>query len=262
MLLQLVDLVLEHLGRVAYTADNTKTTSVGHSGGELGAGGHVHAGQQHGVVDAEEVRRRRADLLGRGRHGVGIVFSESLCLVGNKDKRCVWLKVKFSEGGLKKDVVKKGRPNTGPRPVLHVPTKRRYPPPATGDSFAPSLSPPFWSEAGPRNHERAEVRARPKRTSTAPFCSGTSATSGDGNLRILKSGGGVGVEGKCGAREVCRGTNGGTGFAGRGTLWGRSGHSKWCSASRQPFAEGRCTWFRCRRHRTPEKEPFFRFLLK
>lgn len=59
--LELGDLLLEHLGGVADTADNTETASVGDGSGELGAGSDVHASKNDGVVDLEELGELSGD---------------------------------------------------------------------------------------------------------------------------------------------------------------------------------------------------------
>lgn len=59
--LQLGDLLLEHVRSVADTTDDTQTTGVGDSGGQLGASGHVHTSQQNWVVDLEQISDGSAD---------------------------------------------------------------------------------------------------------------------------------------------------------------------------------------------------------
>lgn len=59
--LQLSDLLLQHLGGVSNTTDNTQTTGVGDSSSQLRAGRHVHACQQNGVVDLEQIGDGSAD---------------------------------------------------------------------------------------------------------------------------------------------------------------------------------------------------------
>lgn len=61
--LQLCDLLAEHVWSVADTADDTDTTSVGHSGGELRTSGHVHASKHDWVLDLEQIGRGGAELL-------------------------------------------------------------------------------------------------------------------------------------------------------------------------------------------------------
>jgi hypothetical protein len=56
-------LLAEHIRGVTNTTDNTETTSVGDSGGQLGPRGHVHACQQDGVVDLKKIGERSTDLL-------------------------------------------------------------------------------------------------------------------------------------------------------------------------------------------------------
>lgn len=60
--LEFGDLLAEHLGGVANATDNTQTTSVGDSGGQLGSRSHVHACQQDGVVDLKQISDRGTDL--------------------------------------------------------------------------------------------------------------------------------------------------------------------------------------------------------
>lgn len=61
--LQLCDLLAEHVWSVADTADDTDTTGVGHSGGELRTSGHVHASKHDWVLDLEQIGRGGAELL-------------------------------------------------------------------------------------------------------------------------------------------------------------------------------------------------------
>ena len=63
VLLQLVDLLPQHLGGVANTSNNTQSTSVGNSGSQLGASSHVHTSQQNWVVDLEQISNRGTDNL-------------------------------------------------------------------------------------------------------------------------------------------------------------------------------------------------------
>lgn len=65
VLLELGDLLLEHLGGVADTTDDTHATGVGDGGSQLGTGSDVHAGKQDGVLDLEKIGDRGADLLCR-----------------------------------------------------------------------------------------------------------------------------------------------------------------------------------------------------
>ena len=60
--LEFGDLFAEHLGGVANATDHTQTPGVGDSGGELGTRSHVHACQQDGVVDLEQISDWGADL--------------------------------------------------------------------------------------------------------------------------------------------------------------------------------------------------------
>jgi hypothetical protein len=61
--LELLDLIPEHLGGVVDAAQNTKTAGVCDGRGQLGASGDVHAGEEDGVVDLEEIGDLGADLL-------------------------------------------------------------------------------------------------------------------------------------------------------------------------------------------------------
>lgn len=63
--LELLNLLLEHLGGVADTANDTQTAGVGDGGGKLGAGSDVHARKQDGVLDLEKISDGSADLLCR-----------------------------------------------------------------------------------------------------------------------------------------------------------------------------------------------------
>lgn len=61
--LELGDLVAQHVGGVADAADDAETAAVSNAGGQLGPGSHVHAGEQDGVLDLEQISDGRADLL-------------------------------------------------------------------------------------------------------------------------------------------------------------------------------------------------------
>lgn len=61
--LEFGNLVLEHFRGVTDAADNTETTGVRDSGSQLGASGHVHTGEEDGVVDLQEIRNRSTKLL-------------------------------------------------------------------------------------------------------------------------------------------------------------------------------------------------------
>ena len=63
--LGLVDLLLERLGREQQSADRPDSTRVGDCGHEIGMRDRVHARQHDGVLDAEQVRQRCADLCHR-----------------------------------------------------------------------------------------------------------------------------------------------------------------------------------------------------
>jgi hypothetical protein len=60
--LQLSNLFTEHVWCVANSSDDTKTTSVGDSGGELGACRYVHSRKEDRVPDLEQIGHRRANL--------------------------------------------------------------------------------------------------------------------------------------------------------------------------------------------------------
>lgn len=60
--LEFGDLLAEHLGGIANATDDTKTTGISDSGGQLGSRSHVHACQQDGVVDLEQISDRGTDL--------------------------------------------------------------------------------------------------------------------------------------------------------------------------------------------------------
>jgi hypothetical protein len=79
--LELVDLLLEHLGGVADAADDTKTARVGDGSGELGASGDVHAGEQDGVLDPEQVGDGRANLLCEDGPAVSIMTLVAIGMV-------------------------------------------------------------------------------------------------------------------------------------------------------------------------------------
>lgn len=63
--LELGNLLSEHIGGIADTADDTEATGIADSSSQLGTGSDVHAGQQHGVLDPEEIGDRGTDLLCR-----------------------------------------------------------------------------------------------------------------------------------------------------------------------------------------------------
>lgn len=52
----------QHLGGIADATDDTQTTGVGDSSGQLGTRSHVHACQQDGVVDLKQISDRGTDL--------------------------------------------------------------------------------------------------------------------------------------------------------------------------------------------------------
>jgi hypothetical protein len=68
--LELADLVAEHVGGVVDATEDTHATGVGDGGGQLRASGDVHAGEENGVVDPEELGDLGADLLCEGE-GIG-----------------------------------------------------------------------------------------------------------------------------------------------------------------------------------------------
>ena len=61
--LELRNLLPQHVRGISNAADDTETAGIGNSGGELGAGGDVHAGQEDRVVDLEQISRGGAKLL-------------------------------------------------------------------------------------------------------------------------------------------------------------------------------------------------------
>jgi hypothetical protein len=61
--LQLGDLLAEHVRRITNATEHTQPSGVGHSGSELRACCYVHAGEQHGVLDLQQVGELGADLL-------------------------------------------------------------------------------------------------------------------------------------------------------------------------------------------------------
>lgn len=63
VLLDLIDLLPEHLGGVADTTEDTHTAGIGDSRRQLGASGDVHAGEEDGVLDPEEIGDVGANLL-------------------------------------------------------------------------------------------------------------------------------------------------------------------------------------------------------
>ena len=63
VLLELRNLLAEHVGSVTDTTNDTETSSVGDGSSQLGAGGDVHTGQKDGVLDLEKIRDGGANLL-------------------------------------------------------------------------------------------------------------------------------------------------------------------------------------------------------
>lgn len=63
--LELGDLLAQHLRGVADASDDAEATGVGDGGGELRTGGHVHAGEQNGVLDLEQIGDGGSELLCR-----------------------------------------------------------------------------------------------------------------------------------------------------------------------------------------------------
>jgi len=61
--LKFVNLLAEHLGGVANTTNDTETTGVSDCCGQLGPSSHVHACQQDGVVDLEQIGEGSTDFL-------------------------------------------------------------------------------------------------------------------------------------------------------------------------------------------------------
>lgn len=66
VLLELGNLLLEHVGGVADTTDDTETAGVGDGGSQLGTGSDVHAGKHDGVLDLEKIGDGSADLFCEG----------------------------------------------------------------------------------------------------------------------------------------------------------------------------------------------------
>ena len=67
--LELLDLVLEHVGGVVDAAEDSEAAGVGDSSRQLGAGSHVHASQEDGMLDLEKISDGGADLLCWGGGG-------------------------------------------------------------------------------------------------------------------------------------------------------------------------------------------------
>ena len=63
MLLELGNLLTEHVGGIANTTDDTETAGVGDGGSKLRTSGDGHAGEEDGVLDTEELGGGGADLL-------------------------------------------------------------------------------------------------------------------------------------------------------------------------------------------------------
>lgn len=61
--LKFIDLLTEHLGGVANTTNDTKTTGVRDCCSQLGPSSHIHACQKDGVVDLEQIGDGSADFL-------------------------------------------------------------------------------------------------------------------------------------------------------------------------------------------------------
>lgn len=61
--LELGNLVAQHVGRVVDAANDAQAAGIGDGSGELGTGSHVHACEQHGVVDLEQIGGGGADFL-------------------------------------------------------------------------------------------------------------------------------------------------------------------------------------------------------
>jgi hypothetical protein len=78
--LELGDLLAQHLWGVADASDDTEAASVGDCGGELGAGSHVHAGEQNGVLDLEQIGDGGSELLCMTRVSV----SDCLRIIGER----------------------------------------------------------------------------------------------------------------------------------------------------------------------------------
>lgn len=65
ILLELLDVLPEHLGRVSDTTNDAQTTCIGDCCCESWAGSNVHAGQDNWVLDAKELRKWSLDPLRR-----------------------------------------------------------------------------------------------------------------------------------------------------------------------------------------------------
>ena len=63
ILLELGNLLFQHVRGVANTANDAHAAGVGDSRSQLGAGGDVHASQQDGVLDLEKISDGGANLL-------------------------------------------------------------------------------------------------------------------------------------------------------------------------------------------------------
>ena len=61
--LELSNLLSQHVRCVTDTTDDTKTSGVGNSSSELRTSGHVHTGQNNGVLDLKQIGELCADLL-------------------------------------------------------------------------------------------------------------------------------------------------------------------------------------------------------
>ena len=61
--LELGNLLSQHVRCVTNTTNNTKAASVSDSSSELGTSSHIHASQQNGVLDLEQISELGAELL-------------------------------------------------------------------------------------------------------------------------------------------------------------------------------------------------------
>jgi hypothetical protein len=81
--LELGNLLSQHVWSVADAADDTQAASIGDGGGKLGAGSDVHAGEENGVVDLEQISDGGTDLL----CSVASVSNRALGSGGERDER-------------------------------------------------------------------------------------------------------------------------------------------------------------------------------
>lgn len=102
VLLELSDLLAEHVGSVTDTTNDTETSGVGDGSSQLGAGGDVHTSQEDRVLDLEKIRDGCTNLLYRLNAALAIcatVLSSAKSLVRFVGRRRTESETEFTARG-------------------------------------------------------------------------------------------------------------------------------------------------------------------